>query len=84
MPDKGKDRRTPEQVAAHYADKDERVEKKYAAKAARIEKKYKDKDKRATKAKARRLHKKGRYDYNKLSPAKKAALDDERQRMIDT
>ncbi len=83
MPDKGKDRRTSEQVAAHYAAKAERVEKKYAAKAARVEKKYKDKEKRATKAKARRLHRKGRYDYEKLSPARKAAVDAERQRMVD-
>ena len=58
MPDKGKDRRTPEEVAAHYAAKAERVEKKYAAKAARVEKKYKDKEKRATRAKAKQLHRK--------------------------
>ncbi len=69
MPDKGKrdDGRTAEEIAEHYKQKAVRH-------AARDAAHFEAKDKRAMKARAKRRHEKGKYDWTKLSDKKKAAL----------
>lgn len=75
MPDKGKDRRTPEEVAEHYKQKVIRHEARdrvhAEAKAARIEKKYKDKAERADRAKAKRQSNRSNWSEKALQQQKK-------------
>ena len=66
------------QAEEHYKQKAERREVQVAERETRrhtqLADRRKVRDKRLLKEKARRLHKKGRYDWEKLSDKKKAAL----------
>ena len=69
--------RTSEEIEEHYKQKAIRLQaaaEHAAQRPARLAERRAIRDKKNLKAKARRLHKKGRYNYDKLSPEKKAAI----------